>query len=90
MATELAKVRALAVRAINEDLTDPVRIGRKLRAARMQAGLKQAEVAKLCGIARGNLGRTERGDHGQSLSVLERYCNAVGLTIAELFAVEGA
>ncbi len=74
----------MSVEPANARATDPVRIGSRLAAARKARGLSQYAVAKLTRISRPNVARSERGAHSQSLSVIERYCNAIGVSVLDI------
>ncbi|NNC19521.1 helix-turn-helix transcriptional regulator [Corallococcus exiguus] len=62
----------------------PAIIGETLRAARLRAGLKQAEVAKVVAISRNAYSRLERGLMLPSVATLYRLCVALGATPNEL------
>jgi transcriptional regulator with XRE-family HTH domain len=52
--------------------------GRRLREARRQAGLTQAEVARRLGIRQSYVSRVERGAQNITLSYCVRFADAVG------------
>lgn len=58
---------------------DGARLGRRLRALRLEAGLTQAELAKRTGIHRPNIARVEAGRHTPSLETLARLASAIGV-----------
>ncbi|MCP3104198.1 helix-turn-helix domain-containing protein [Myxococcus sp. K15C18031901] len=62
----------------------PAVIGEALRAARLRAGLRQTEVAKLVSISRNAYSRLERGLMLPSVQTLFRLCTAVSATPNEL------
>jgi transcriptional regulator with XRE-family HTH domain len=58
------------------------RLLRELAARRAEMGLSQKSVAKLMGTTQPALARLERGEIDPKLSTLERYAEALGLTIS--------
>lgn len=58
---------------------DGARLGRRLRALRLEAGLTQAELARRTGIHRPNIARVEAGRHTPALETLARLANAIGV-----------
>jgi DNA-binding XRE family transcriptional regulator len=58
---------------------DGVRLGQRLRALRLAAGLTQAELARRTGIHRPNIARVEAGRHTPSLETLARLAAAIGV-----------
>lgn len=60
------------------DLDGP-RLGARVRALRLAAGLTQAELAKRTGIHRPNIARVEAGRHTPSLETLARLAAAIGV-----------
>jgi transcriptional regulator with XRE-family HTH domain len=58
------------------------RLLRELAAKRVEMGLSQKIVAALMGTTRPALARLERGEIDPKLSTLERYAEALGLSIA--------
>lgn len=67
---------------------DGVRLGRRLRALRMAAGLTQAELARRTGIHRPNIARVEAGRHTPSLDTLARLASAIGVPTTSVLAEE--
>lgn len=57
------------------------RLLRKLAEKRVEMGLSQKTVAALMGTTQPALARLERGEIDPKLSTLERYAEALGLTI---------
>jgi DNA-binding XRE family transcriptional regulator len=55
------------------------RIGQRLRALRLAAGLTQAELARRTGIHRPNIARVEAGRHTPSIETLARIAAAMGV-----------
>jgi DNA-binding XRE family transcriptional regulator len=58
---------------------DGVKLGARLRALRLEAGLTQAELARRTGIHRPNIARVEAGRHTPSLETLARLASAIGV-----------
>jgi DNA-binding XRE family transcriptional regulator len=67
---------------------DGIRLGRRLRALRMAAGLTQAELARRTGIHRPNIARVEAGRHTPSLDTLARLASAIGVPTTSVLAEE--
>lgn len=65
---------------------DGVRLGQRLRALRMAAGLTQAELARRTGIHRPNIARVEAGRHTPSLETLARLAAAIGVSTTRVLA----
>lgn len=57
------------------------RLLRELAARRVELGLSQKIVAKLMGTTQPSLARLERGEIDPKLSTLERYAEALGVSI---------
>ncbi|MDH5674857.1 MAG: helix-turn-helix domain-containing protein [Myxococcales bacterium] len=58
----------------------------RLRARRIELSLSQADVAEGAGVNASYVGLLERGERVPSLEVLASLCDALGLTMGELFA----
>jgi DNA-binding XRE family transcriptional regulator len=65
---------------------DGVRLGQRLRALRLAAGLTQAELARRTGIHRPNIARVEAGRHTPSLETLARLAAAIGVSTTRVLA----
>ena len=52
----------------------------RLKTARLNADMTQAELAAAAGCAQGNLSEYERGSVEPSVSVLRRLCRALGVS----------
>ncbi|MDB4976633.1 MAG: hypothetical protein JWN48_4974 [Myxococcaceae bacterium] len=65
---------------------DGVRLGQRLRALRLAAGLTQAELARRTGIHRPNIARVEAGRHTPSLETLARLAAAIGVKTERVIA----
>ena len=60
-------------------------IGSKVKQARIDSGLKIADVAKLSDISQGMISKIENAQVATSLETLQRLCGAIGLPISRLF-----
>jgi transcriptional regulator with XRE-family HTH domain len=63
---------------------DGARLGARLRALRLEAGLTQAELARRTGIHRPNIARVEAGRHTPSLETLARLAQAIGVSTSHV------
>ncbi|HEY7075034.1 MAG TPA: cupin domain-containing protein [Solirubrobacteraceae bacterium] len=63
-----------------------VRIGARLRHAREASRQSLSEVAARCGVSKGFISRIERDEASPSVASLVALCDAVGLSMADLFA----
>jgi DNA-binding XRE family transcriptional regulator len=91
IAAELAQGRLAGARNLAEGASalgdvDGVRLGQRLRALRLAAGLTQAELAKRTGIHRPNIARVEAGRHTPSLETLARLAAAIGVKTERVIA----
>lgn len=59
--------------------------GRRLREARQQAGLTQAELASKVGVSKGFVSQLENNNSQVSVANLVRICGIVGLDVGSLF-----
>jgi transcriptional regulator with XRE-family HTH domain len=64
-----------------------VRIGARLRHAREASRQSLAEVAARSGVSKGFVSRVERDEASPSVSSLVALCDAVGIAMADLFAI---
>jgi len=60
-------------------------IGMKVKQARLDSGLKIADVAKLSEISQGMVSKIENAQVATSLETLQRLCSAIGLSLSQLF-----
>lgn len=60
--------------------------GKAVRAARVDQGLAQEELAALAGIERSHMGKIERGEHMPTLALILRVSTALKMSSAELMA----
>ena len=65
-------------------MRSPRRVGRALRAARLLAGLSQAEVATEAGVSREAISRLEAGQRVARMDTLTAILDALGYEIAFL------
>lgn len=64
----------------------PVRIGARLRAARLARGLTLEKVAGAVGLTKGYVSRLERDEVSPSVASLVHVCQVVGLPVGDLFS----
>jgi transcriptional regulator with XRE-family HTH domain len=62
-----------------------LRIGARLRHARETARMSLADVSSRAGVTKGFLSRVERDEASPSVASLVSICDAVGLSMADLF-----
>ncbi len=60
-------------------------VNEKLKAARLQMGLSQADLAKLVNVARQTINMIENGDYNPTLSLCIKICKVLNKTLDELF-----
>jgi transcriptional regulator with XRE-family HTH domain len=60
-------------------------IGMKVKQARLESGLKIADVARLSEISQGMVSKIENAQVATSLETLQRLCSAIGLPLSKLF-----
>ena len=61
--------------------------GQAVRAARMEQGIAQEELAALAEIERSHMGKIERGEHMPTLALILRSAAALNKSAADLIAV---
>lgn len=59
-------------------------IGKKLKTLRLKKGLKRSSVASKAGISYDYLTKIENGQRSPNIAMLERICNAVGISVEQL------
>ena len=64
--------------------------GQAVRAARMEQGMAQEELAALAEIERSHMGKIERGEHMPTLALILRIAAALNKSAAELIAAVAA
>lgn len=67
--------------AVNKELAERERIGRKIASIRQEAGLSQAELGKKCELERFHISRLENGRHSVGLDTLTTIAEAMGKTL---------
>ena len=60
--------------------------GQAVRAARMEQGIAQEELAALAEIERSHMGKIERGEHMPTLALILRIAAALNKSAADLIA----
>lgn len=60
--------------------------GQAVRAARMEQGMAQEELASLADIERSHMGKIERGEHMPTLALILRIAVALNRSAADLIA----
>lgn len=60
----------------------------KMKMARVEHDLSQAELAEIVGVSRQTIGLIEQGKYNPSLNLCLAICHALGKTLDELFYVE--
>ena len=60
--------------------------GQAVRAARMEQGMAQEELAALAEIERSHMGKIERGEHMPTLALILRIAAALNRSAADLIA----
>ena len=58
--------------------------GKAVRAARVEQGVAQEELASLAGIERSHMGKIERGEHMPTLALILKIAAALRISSAEL------
>jgi transcriptional regulator with XRE-family HTH domain len=72
---------------VSVDANERVRLGARLRHAREASRLSLEEVAQRCGVTKSFLSRVERDMTSPSIASLMGICDAVGLSVADLFQI---
>jgi transcriptional regulator with XRE-family HTH domain len=67
-----------------------VELGRELRLARLTAGLRQIDVARIVGVSHASIGRVERGIVSIGLAAISRHAAVVGLRLRARFYPTGS
>ncbi|KPF70562.1 hypothetical protein IP84_02390 [beta proteobacterium AAP99] len=63
------------------------RLAASVREQRLALGLSQERFAEACGLHRTYIGQVERGERNVSIDNIERIATALGMDVAEMFAV---
>lgn len=68
------------------DLASPARLrfAHRLREAREQVGLTQAEVSKRTGVPRPTISDIENGKHNVTVDMMDKLANAIGRSLSDL------
>ena len=72
------------MKKIARPLSARLRFAANIRAARLECGMSQEEMAERCGLHRTYVGSVERGERNISVDNMEQMALAVGKSIAEL------
>lgn len=72
------------MKKIARSLSARLRFAANIRAARLECGMSQEEMAERCGLHRTYVGSVERGERNISVDNMEQMALAVGKSIAEL------
>lgn len=62
-------------------------VGRRIRELRLKAGLSQEELATRAGLHRNYTGRIERAEQDIGITALARLVQALGVSLADFFAI---
>ena len=60
-------------------------INEKMKEARLERGLSQAELAKLIGVSRQTINMIENGDYNPTIALCVKICKTLGKTLDDLF-----
>lgn len=63
-----------------------LRLGKAIRAARLDCGMSQEALADASGIDRSHMGKIERGERNVSILNIARVADALGTSVARLMA----
>ena len=58
---------------------------KRMKIARMEADMKQADLAKAVGVTRQTIGLIESGEYNPTLNLCIAICKALGKTLNDLF-----
>jgi len=64
-------------------------LAENIRAIRRQKGLSQEKLAEICGLHRTYVGSVERAERNVTLSTLEAFATALGVSVPDLLAKRG-
>jgi transcriptional regulator with XRE-family HTH domain len=59
-------------------------LSKNIRRLRREQGLSQEELSELCGLHRTYVGSVERGERNVTLSTLEAFSDALGVSVPQL------
>jgi transcriptional regulator with XRE-family HTH domain len=73
-----------------EDIILKKKIGERMKFLRLKTGLSQSEFAKKFDIDRQILNRweNEKNSRGVTIYTIHKFCNMIGITLAEFFDFE--
>ena len=60
-------------------------LGARLRKFRTSLNITQGDLARNCGLHKSSVSEMERGIKSPTISTLQRVCDGMGVTVAELF-----
>ena len=60
-------------------------INEKMKEARLERGLSQAELAKLIGVSRQTINMIENGDYNPTIALCIKICRTLWKTLDDLF-----
>lgn len=60
----------------------------RMKQARAEKGLSQAELARKVGVSRQTVNMIESGDYNPTIALCRRICRTLGCTLDELFGEE--
>lgn len=63
-------------------------IGRQIARLRLERGMTQKDLAKAANLGQSTISCIESGDRDPTLSTIEQLCNALSISLAELFSGE--
>jgi len=63
------------------------RFGDRVREERLKRGLSQEELAARAGVHRTYIGMVERAEKNVTLGTIEKFANALGISISELMKI---
>ena len=58
---------------------------KRMKIARMEVDMNQADLAKIVGVTRQTIGLIESGDYNPTLNLCVSICKALGKTLNDLF-----
>jgi transcriptional regulator with XRE-family HTH domain len=73
---------------MDESKTLALKLGNKIRLLRNQRGLTLEQLALRCDMAPNFLGNVERGMRCPTVHTIQRVCNGLNISLAELFTDE--
>lgn len=63
-------------------------MNQKMKTARQERGLSQADLAGIVGVARQTINMVESGEYNPTLTLCLKICRALGCTLNDLFEEE--